>query len=269
MLSVEKQMLFLLSKADQLQSQDLIRIYEKRGYSAPYIRNGLSKLKKEQYVDNPTRSTYSITESGRSYIRSINRKPMLYSTTWEGTWHLVLLSFPESERKRRDQLRADLLQTGLGLLYSGVYVSPWPYKEELSELIHKHSAGQYVTIFTGKLDHGEITSQEAEEIWSLKEVNRVYEEKLHWYDEHFEPLLQDTLNNRSSAAFEVYALELFVLFLTLGEAINELYLIDPMLPPELLPVNWRCRDILQKLSDGLTTVIDAIPSDSDYARFVK
>ncbi|RUS47197.1 PaaX family transcriptional regulator [Cohnella sp. AR92] len=269
MLSVEKQMLFLLSKADRLQSQDLIRIYEKRGYSAPYIRNGLSRLKKEQYVDTPSRSTYSITESGRTYIRSINRKPELYSAAWEGTWHLVLLSFPESERKRRDQLRSDLLQTGLGLLYSGAYVSPWPYREELSELIHKHSAGQYVTVFYGKLEHGEITPNQAEKIWSLKEVARVYEEKRHWYEEQFVPLLIAALNNRSSTAFEAYGLELFNLFLTLGETINELYLIDPMLPPELLPDNWRCRNILRQLTDGLNSIIEAIPSDSVYARFVK
>jgi len=269
MLSVEKQILFLLSRADQLQSQDLIRIYEKRGYSAPSIRNGLSKLKKERYVDTPSRSTYCITESGRTYIRSINRKPELYSTDWEGIWHVVLISFPESERKRRDQLRNDLLQTGLGLLYSGVYVSPWPYEEELSELIHKHGAGQYVTVFSGKLEHGEITSNQAEEIWSLSEVTKVYEEKLHWYEEQFAPLLSAALNNRSSLAFEVYALDLFVLFLTLGEAINELYLIDPMLPPELLPDDWRCRDILHQLTNGLNTIINAIPSDSDYAKFVK
>ncbi|MGO4106465.1 PaaX family transcriptional regulator C-terminal domain-containing protein [Paenibacillus sp. YAF4_2] len=261
MLSVEKQMLFLLSKADQLQSQELIRIYEKRGYSAPYIRNGLSKLKKEHYVDTPSRSTYSITEAGRMYIRSINRKPGLYSAAWDGTWHLVLISFPESERKRRDQLRADLLQTGLGLLYSGVYVSPWPYREEVIELIHKHQAEQYVSVFSGKMEHGEITTNQAEEIWPLSDITRIYEEKLRWYEEQFEPLLTSSLNDQP--------LELFILFLILGETINELYLIDPMLPSKLLPANWRAREILKRLTDCLNKIIEAIPSDSDYARFVK
>lgn len=221
-------------------------------------------------MDTPSRSTYRITEAGRVFIRSINRKPELYSANWEGSWHLVLISFPESERKRRDQLRADLLQTGLGLLYSGVYISPWPYREELSELILKHGAGHNVTVFSGKLEHGEITADQVEEIWSLVEITRIYEEKLRWFEEQFEPLLTSSLeNHHSSEVSGMDSLELFVLFLTLGETINELYLIDPMLPPELLPDSWRGRKILQQLTEGLTKIIEAIPTDSDYARFVK
>lgn len=270
MQSVEKQMLFLLSKADQLQSQDLIRIYEQRGYSAPYIRNGLSRLKKENYVDTPSRSTYRITEAGRMFIRSINRKPELYSAIWDGSWHLVMISFPESERKRRDRFRADLLQTGLGPLYSGVYISPWPYREELSELILKHGAGRNVTVFSGKLEHGVLSAEQVEEIWSLVEITRIYEEKLHWFEEQFEPLLASALEKHNpSGVSGIDSLKLFVLFLTLGETINELYLIDPMLPSELLPDSWRGRIILQKLTEGLAKIIESIPSDSDYARFVK
>ncbi|MFF2912409.1 hypothetical protein [Paenibacillus sp. NPDC057934] len=87
-------------------------------------------------------------------------------------------------------------------------------------MVHKHGAGQYVTVFSGKLEHGEITANQAEEIWSLSEITQVYEEKLRWYEEQFEPLLNAVLNNRSSFASEVYALELFVLFLTLGETIK-------------------------------------------------
>ncbi|QHW30921.1 hypothetical protein GZH47_08680 [Paenibacillus rhizovicinus] len=64
-------------------------------------------------------------------------------------------------------------------------------------------------------------------------------------------------------------MERFVLFLTLGETINELYLIDPMLPPELLPAHWSGRAILQRLSERLGQIIEAIPAGSDYAKFVK
>ncbi|CAH1199677.1 PaaX family transcriptional regulator C-terminal domain-containing protein [Paenibacillus sp. JJ-223] len=270
MLSVEKQMLFLLSKADELQSQELIRIYEQRGYSPPYIRNGLSRLKKESYVDTPSRSTYRITAAGREFIRSINRKPELYNTVWDRSWHLVLISFPESERKRRDRLRADLLQTGFGLLYSGMYISPWPYREELSELIQKHDAGPFVTVFSGKMEHGKLTEDQVEEIWSLGELTRIYNEKQLWFEEYFEPLFISSLEHFSSAkASESHALELFVLFLTLGETINELYLLDPMLPPELLPANWSGRSILQRLTENLAKIIEAIPPDSAYAKFVK
>jgi phenylacetic acid degradation operon negative regulatory protein len=181
-----------------------------------------------------------------------------------------LHSFPESERKRRDHFRADLLQTGFGLLYSGVYISPWPYREEVAELISKHDASAFVTVISGKIEHGAITEDQVEEIWSLRELARIYSEKQSWFEEHFNPMFHSSLERLTSVdASESDALELFVLFLTLGETINELYLIDPMLPPELLPSDWSGRTILQRLTEGLAKIIEAIPSDSVYARYVK
>lgn len=268
MLSVEKQMLFLLSKTDQMQTQELIRIYEQRGYSAPYIRNGLSRLKKDRYVETPSRSTYIITESGRAFIRSINRKPELSNQRWDGRWHFILLSFPESERGRRDGLRTDLLQTGFGMLYNGVYVSPWPYREELAELLDKHDAGEYVTVVTGAVEHGDITAEKAWTIWPLEETAQCYVRKRAWYVEQYVPLFNEALARLHEAVRTDNAgLELFLLYLQLGEQINELFLLDPMLPPALLPAEWIGRETLKLLTDGLIRVRESIPSGSEYAKF--
>ncbi|PUA35547.1 PaaX family transcriptional regulator [Paenibacillus elgii] len=270
MLSVEKQMLFLLSKADELETQDMIRIYEKRGYSAPYIRNGLSRLKKDRYVISPSRSAYRITEAGRTFIRTINRKPEHYTLSWDGCWHLVLTSFPETDRKRRDQLRADLLQTGFGQLHAGVYISPWPYREELGELLRKHEAEGYATVFAGRLEHGEAPRDIAAKVWPLADTAQMYEEKRRWFSEEFKPILLKAAGNATDDAkkLETDPLELFILYLELGEQINELYLIDPMLPEELLPEDWSAQRILRQLTECMAQIKAAIPHDSAYSRYV-
>jgi phenylacetic acid degradation operon negative regulatory protein len=262
-LSIEKQMLFLLSHTDAMDAQELIRIYEKRGYSAPYIRNALSRLKKEAYADSPSRSAYRITEAGRTFIRSINRKPELYDRTWDGTWHFVMASFPESERKRRDSLRSDLLQTGYGQLYGGVYVSPWPYREETAELLRKHQAERYVTVAHGAVEHGRIDAEAAVSIWSLGEVARHYDEQWAWFEGSFLP--EAALSPEEAAE----PLELFVRYLHLGEVVSNLYLLDPMLPEELLPIGWQGRSRLNRMRETIDAIARAIPASSPYARFVR
>ncbi|WP_230633157.1 PaaX family transcriptional regulator C-terminal domain-containing protein [Paenibacillus athensensis] len=244
----------------------MIRIYEKRGYSAAYIRNMLSQLKKDGYADSPSRSTYRITGSGRSFIRSVNRKPQLYGQSWDGQWHLVLMSFPETERKRRDRVRADLLQTGFGQLQGGVYVSPWAYREELADLLQRHEAQTYATVFTGRLEQGRLSPEQAADVWALADIAARYADKLRWLREQFEPAFAAALNSGVGTAG---ALELFVLYLALGEQINELCLADPMLPLELLPQGWTGQQALERLLGRLQQAEAAIPRDSEYARFVR
>ncbi|KIL36421.1 PaaX family transcriptional regulator [Gordoniibacillus kamchatkensis] len=303
MLSVEKQMLFLLSRADDLETQDLIRIYENRGYSAPYIRNALSRLKKDGYADSPTRSMYRITDAGRKFIRSINFKPQLYGHAWDRTWHLVLSEFPETERRRRDQFRADLLQTGFGLLYDGVYISPWPYREETDELIRKHAVERYVTCISGTMTGRAITADEAADIWSLGAVAEAYERKREWFAGEFKPqaerlLMTDGSGRKGKAGVggavggnvergkavagragtgadlaetpgTADEMQLFLLYLQLGEAISELYLTDPMLPEELLRSDWVGRRTLEELNGYMDRIVAAIPRDSAYSRFIR
>ncbi|WP_248926150.1 PaaX family transcriptional regulator C-terminal domain-containing protein [Paenibacillus hamazuiensis] len=264
MLSIDKQVLFLLSRADDLEPHELIRIYERRGYSAPYIRNALSRLKKERYVDSPSRSIYRITDAGRAFIRSINRKPGLYGQIWDGKWHLVLAEFPEALRRKRDQFRADLLQTGFGLLHGGVYLAPWPYQAEVAELIAKHDAAEQVTVFRGAgLEGSGLSPEAAAGIWRLGDVAAAYGEKERWLVSEFEPVVNRIFDG------EPEPLDVFVAYLQLGEAISELYLIDPMLPDELLPAAWPARGLLSRMNDLAERLIRAIPDNSYYARFVR
>ncbi|UJF33469.1 PaaX family transcriptional regulator C-terminal domain-containing protein [Paenibacillus hexagrammi] len=263
MLSIEKQLLFLLSRSTGMESQELIRIYEHRGYSAAYIRNGLSRLKKEGYAVSPSRSSYQITESGRAFIYSINQKPLLYSRTWDGNWHLVMLEIPESERKKRDQFRADILQTGFGLLYNSVYIAPWSYSQEITQLIEKYELHGRVTQFQGTIQGKSLTPNDAVSLWGLEQVAGIYQDKRSWFHQEFEPRMDAALRHSDQL------LELFVCYLHLGEVISELYLADPMLPEELLPEGWEGRTILQTFLGHMDRLTRAIPENSLYAQFVR
>ncbi|MDP4095593.1 PaaX family transcriptional regulator [Paenibacillus sp. P96] len=232
MLSVEKQMLFLMSRTEKMNIQDLLRIYEKRGYAPTYIRSSLSRLKKGGYVISPSRSMYRITDIGRSFVTSINGKPQRVREAWDGRWHIVMAGVPEEQRRKRDALRVGLLQFGFGMLYNGVYVNPWNNAQEVGSLVDSLELSGCVTCVSGSMEIGSITSQHAEKIWQLDKVAALYHDKWQWYKSEFEPLL------RRADVQEDAALELFLLYLSIGESISDLFLLDPMLPAELLSPEW-------------------------------
>lgn len=261
MLSIEKQMLSLLSRTNHMEIQELIRIYEKRGYSATYIRNALSRLKKEGYVVSPSRSLYEATESGRSFIRSINRKPQRYDEKWDGQWHIVMLEVPEEERRKRDQFRSLMLELGFGLLYHSVYISPWDTLEDVLECVRALGLEGNCTYVQGEIRHGVILPEKARNVWQLEKVGALYQEKRGWFEAEFLQAMRSVFESGKDA------LELFLLYLELGEAISDLYLADPMLPEELLPSDWTAPGLLEDMFGTYRTIEQAIPADSAYARF--
>jgi phenylacetic acid degradation operon negative regulatory protein len=261
LLSIEKQMLFLLSHIENMKIQELIRIYESRGYASISIRNSLSRLKKEGYVTAPSRSVYRITDAGRGFIRSINGKPRHYDESWDGKWVVVMIGVSEEERKKRDRFRTEMLQFGFGLLYNGVYISPWDHREDISGCVEKLGLTDKVTFFHGAADPGHITPEKSRAIWQLDKVAQLYQQKWMWYEGEFKKAMRTTVNGDREP------LELFLLYLQLGEAVSDLFLVDPMLPKELLPDDWTAKHKLKHMLDDHALLARLIPENSIYARF--
>ncbi|MBW4081319.1 PaaX family transcriptional regulator C-terminal domain-containing protein [Paenibacillus sp. S150] len=262
MLSVEKTMLFLLSKVEQMGAQQLVEIYEQRGYTSNYIRNALSRLKKEGYIASPSRSWYQVTEAGLATIKAINSKPARYQEQWDQTWEVVMLEVPEAERKKRDQFRSALLQLGYGPLYNSVYISPWNYRQEAAGQIRKLGLDGKVSILQGQFLEGAITPHKAQAIWQLDRIEALYQEKAAWMQQEFGPLMHEALQTGQP-------LQLFLLYLQMGEELSGLFMADPSLPDELLPDHWPGKRIIGEMSGHWERLAKAIPRESLYAQFIR
>lgn len=260
MLSVEKTMLFLLSRVDRMGAQQFVEIYEQRGYTSTYIRNSLSRLKKEGYIASPVRSQYCITSAGRAYIKSINSKPARYEQQWDHTWDVVMLEVPEQERKKRDAFRNAILQLGYGLLYNSVYISPWNYRQEVTDYVESLQLTGNVSILRGEFAEGTITPAKAWDIWQLDKLEALYLDKSAWITREFAPLADEAIRTGE-------ALPLFLLFLQIGEEMSGLIMADPSLPDELLPDGWPGKAVIAELQAQWRRLAAAIPRDSFYAQF--
>lgn len=260
MISIEKQILFLLSQVPVIEIRELIRIYEARNYSPQHIRNTLSQLKKAGYAASPGRSSYSITEDGQLWLHVTNSKPLKYNKTWNNSWYIVMLEISEKQRKTRDVFRADLLGLGFGMLYNSVYISAWDYTKEVLQLAAKYQVENNIAILNGNFLTKEITPTKAWEIWRLDKIDEMYREQSEWFRQKFMP----TYYGLSQDASPV---DIFVLFLELGEHISKLLLNDPMLPKSILPKEWVGETVRTELGEVLAKIIDLIPNNSYYAQF--
>lgn len=263
MLSLEKQILFLVLSSGSASVQRLVEIYEARGVAHQMVRNSLSRLKKDGYLRSAERSSYEITELGADFVTTINRKPRATDAEWDGHWYTVLFEVPEAERKKRDAFRNDLLQLGFGLWFKSVYVSPWDYSAEALRFAEHHGIGDRVAISRGTFVHNGLTASSVQEIWPLAALNRTYREKRAWFETEFKPSLP-----LGGEGGEAQALSLLVRFLELGELMAELGLNDPMLPAELLPDDWAGTACYEEMQACLLEIAGAIPADSAYRPFV-
>ena len=91
------------------------------------VRVVVTRLRKEGWLDSEKsgrETTYSLTpaawkllDEGRSRIFERARGP------WDGQWHMVMYSVPETDRAMREQLRKKLAWLGFGPLSSSVWLS--------------------------------------------------------------------------------------------------------------------------------------------------
>jgi phenylacetic acid degradation operon negative regulatory protein len=258
----EKQILCLLSHVPQMESKEFLDIYQARNFSPQYIRNTLSKMKKDGHIASPKRSAYAITSLGLNCLRSLNYKPLKYKQAWDNTWYMIVFEIPESQRNIRDSFRADLVRLGFGMLYNAVYISPWNYWTEISEIARHYGILNQITMLHGDCLINAITQDMARVIWNLDTISALYREKLCWFKQEFLPVAQLLSENTKP-------LDWFIHYLKLGDQLCELSIIDPALPKELLPYEWPGETVHHELGAALNQFIDRIAGQSYYGRFVK
>ncbi|WP_075983133.1 MULTISPECIES: PaaX family transcriptional regulator C-terminal domain-containing protein [Bacillaceae] len=270
-MTLEKQLLYLLSKVGEIEGKKLIKTYEAMGYTPQIIRNLLTKLKKEKYIDSLNRAIYRITPLGKEVLSSLYFKRDLYSKHWDGKWYIILIEIPEMLRKKRDIFRRKLIQFGFGQLNKSVYVYPWDITKDVINIIDTLEIEDYVTILASNefllnkiSKDGEKGANKALEIWKIEELNNIYKEKFERFEMERKSDINKLLNNQHPDD-----LIAFSYYLEICKLINELLDIDPMLPPEFLPGSWGGTKVLSELNRLYKLIANIIPKESIYYIFVE
>ncbi|AIQ63570.1 hypothetical protein PSTEL_11235 [Paenibacillus stellifer] len=256
MVSLEKQILYMIQHRHEITASELIHIYKDRGKSKQTIRNALSTLKQKGYILSKDRK-YTLTESGAGVIRSLQLKISGENKAWDGRWHFVMFSIPEQLRSLRNTFRRELVQIGYGLLYDGVFICPYNRNTSVLEVAKRTGLEEWIRMGSVELEYGPITASLAEQIWPVQTIHEKYDQFIEWANvklEEWSALLNPfTVVSPWNVLLQV---------LELGERFGEILLEDPFLPKELLPENWLMEKAWDLYDKHLNQLIPLLRSDS-------
>jgi len=164
---------------------------------------------------------------------------------WDGHWHLAAFAIPEDRRAARDRLRDRLLDAGGAVINNGLYVSPHPWEDEVRQIAsHLEVVDRLSLASTDDLEVGGVRSARelARTLWPIEELANSYSRFVaeHTYVVPILERLRQRHDRISDADFLPGALRMVIAF-------QQVFLRDPLLPPELLPRPWpgrAARDLL-------------------------
>lgn len=188
------------------------------GYSKKKYRDLVGRLQRLNLFQRTVLEgaiNFRLTAAGQK--RLLNNFPTLTlaGKSWDGFWRVVMFDIPEAKRKERDGLRRRLIKLGFGRLQDSTYLSPYDWDEAV------FSAP--VLFLEAKQKHLGDPKNFAAKIWNLEKVSAAYRQVIDRLTTRFgikDAKKRDEFLRKTNQEF------------------LQVFLADPVLPPELLPADW-------------------------------
>jgi phenylacetic acid degradation operon negative regulatory protein len=214
--------------------RSLVALMEAFGVPESTVRVVVTRLRKEGWLDSIrdgretiyqlTPTAWGLLDEGRSRIFERVSGP------WDGQWHMVIYSVPETDRALRERLRKKLAWLGFGPLSASVWVSPHDrtraVRQEFADLPNVK-----IDALHSRSDGVEFDRDIADRCWDLAELDRDYAALL----QRYRPRLTEYRRGGLTGA------QVLVERIQLIHDYRHFPFRDPDLPPELLPEGWSGR----------------------------
>lgn len=237
----------------------LIELLGLFGVSGQAVRSTLSRMSHKGWLKSRKagrHSFYSLTpkclqllEEGAQRIFQPRHDP------WDGRWHLLTYSIPESKRHLRRRLRRRLLWLGFGALHQATWISCRNLRAEVEKVVDDLGIRPYVEFFAA--EHQGFASDEeiVARCWNLKGLHGYYTTFVAHYGPPFEAHKARLKTDNTLDPKECFMQR----FMLIHEYRSSPYL-DPNLPLELLPDDWlgeRAAQLFQQYRDLLVDEAEA------------
>ena len=245
MQSTRKFILYLFARANRFplkEAVELGRLLDKSGHSVRACVNRLARSGILIRERSPGKAAwYRLSPRGETLANEVVAKFIRIHEiveskhSWDGTWTLVSFDIPERIRKRRDELRVRLRETGFGLLAGGVWIASGDVSEFVKSLAESLRVENRIMITLSRdVSLGGAPVESAvSRVWPLAGLNREYRAMRSRMKHRIEKMRSRIEKGSQPDAREAF-LELFVVNTEIADLITR----DPCLPEELLPGDW-------------------------------
>jgi phenylacetic acid degradation operon negative regulatory protein len=218
----------------------LIRLLGHFGVSQQAVRSTVSRMKRRELLDVQrvnARSCYSLTPKSTQIIQAGASRIFQFPSkraVWDGYWHLVTYSVPETERDSRDRLRHELEWMGFGMLSNALWISPNDHRQEIEQLSESLGVQSKIEMFTARHDGFSDPKAIVARCWDVPALNARYAA----FVAKYKPLY-DKHRALLASGKDIEPSEYFVRRFALVHEFRRFPYTDPELPEALLPPDWR------------------------------
>jgi phenylacetic acid degradation operon negative regulatory protein len=245
----------------------LIELLGLFGLSGQAVRSTLSRMSQKGWLESRKVGRYSFYSQAPKFLKLLEEGAQRIfqprCEPWDGRWHLLTYTIPESKRHLRRRLRERLLWLGFGSLNQATWISPRDLRTEVEQVVGTLKVRPYVEFFTA--EHQGFSSDEeiVARCWNLEQLNDYYSAFIARYESPFQKCQAQLKTGNSLDPQECFVQR----FMLIHEFRFSPY-VDPNLPLELLPNDWlggRATRLFQQYHDLLVEEAEAFV-DSVFAK---
>lgn len=173
---------------------------------------------------------FEITSSAKEKIKRRFPILMIKKPTWDKIFRVVIYDIEEENRKIRDLFRKKVKELGFGMVQKSVWVTPYDFLKDFQEFLQSYNLEEKVILMETRNFYIGDLKEFAQKAWSIKKINDQYKE-----------IYNDLLNFASLKRKH----DRYQILNNLRKKIVTLYLHDPFLPDEFLPVDWYGKEVIK------------------------
>ncbi len=198
------------------------------------VRVVVARLRKEGWLEarrDGRETEYALTEAAWRLLDEGRDRIFGRATgPWDGQWHMVIYSVPETERALREQLRKRLSWLGFGPLSASVWLSPHDRAGQVRASFADQGAIR-LDSFRARSEGAESDRDMATRCWDLAGLEHDYRELLARHRPRLGGYRSGKVRGREALVERMHLIHDYRMF----------PFRDPDLPPELLPEGWSGR----------------------------
>jgi phenylacetic acid degradation operon negative regulatory protein len=228
---------YILPRGGAIWASSLLELLDLLGVSERAARSALSRMASRGWLiarKQGRRSQYSLTTQGQRLIERSERRIFEPPyADWDGLWHMVIYSLPESKRDLRHTLRTQLIWLGFGPLAPATWISPRDRRAEVEAICNELGMRDRVDLFSGLYQRSTSDRALIERCWDLPALEAAYRQFIARYEAEYADLRSLGPARLSGAPEMCFARRFWI-----THEFQRFPRKDPGLPVALLPPGW-------------------------------
>jgi phenylacetic acid degradation operon negative regulatory protein len=232
-MELETKILILLADRKELNSTVIKKILKiSLDEKKRLVDKTIKKLKQAKAIKE-NGQLFKITGNGLKRLPRAKEQLSYQLPYWLGNWAMLIFDIPESQKKKRDQLRYRLKKYGFGMIQSSIWVVPRAIPSEIVGFVEKAGLSQQTNVFNFSIKKEDL-DRLIEQAWQINSLDQRYNNFVEEAKKRFRLVKEyswksDRIRNRA----------LKLLAEHFQERYHSLRKLDPELPRSVLSSDWQ------------------------------